>query len=537
VAKILFSPQALAFILSQAFWVLPGVQPASAQVLSKCYLPPFTPLVSPCVPHDTPAGSSAAIADLAAFAWQEFIALNWVAMDPAKTGVRGQPNLNVGIPGFLGIAPDSQGNFPLVVWQTYRHKNELFPADGSTDSTFDSSVPTYKYANPVPTAGSVVPPVAGQTPSFQLFNNLDETSEIGLCNMYAHATSYLKPETGMRVAYEVKVNRALFDYANTPNGLTSPGKNKTYPALNTALSTTQSNLGQYGGICSPPNGNPPIVMLPCDDFSVPPAPDTGDPGEGAIEIKAAWRQLTTKEANSGRFFTQSVLFYTGSKGSQVYNNAVWGLVALHIIHKTKSFPVFVFATFEQVDDYDDSAFIPNSENLAYENLGSPPPANQPVTRAHPIPSQIASTNTSFRNVFTAGNPNTIWQYYKLIGVQATPVNGPPAANAPTDDLSYYYLANIVVETNQALQNFTGDGFGDTFQNVFLKGTGYQMGGCQGCHGFAGQYEGGDMSVIIAGGPGNTSFAESLDASAATSAVTYKQRVKGVSKGVGAPGRR
>ena len=90
-AKILLSPRALAFILSQAFWVLPGIQPASAQVLSKCYLPPFTPLVSPCVPHDTPAGSSAAIADLAVFAWQEFIALNWVAMDPAKTGVRGGP--------------------------------------------------------------------------------------------------------------------------------------------------------------------------------------------------------------------------------------------------------------------------------------------------------------------------------------------------------------------------------------------------------------------------------------------------------------
>ena len=92
-------------------------------------------------------------------------------------------------------------------------------------------------------------------------------------------------------------------------------------------------------------------MLPCGDLNVPPDPDTGDPGEGAIEIKAAWRKLTTKEANSGRFFTQSVLFYTGSKGNQVYNNEVWGLVALHIIHKTKSFPVFVFATFEQVDNY------------------------------------------------------------------------------------------------------------------------------------------------------------------------------------------
>jgi hypothetical protein len=536
-AKKSLRSQALAFILSQAFWVLPGVQPASAQFLSQCYLPPFTPLVSPCVPHDTPAGPSATISDLAVFAWQEFIALNWVAMDPATTGVRGQPNQNVGIPGFLGVGPDSQGNFPLVVWQTYRHKNELFPADGHTDPTFDSSMPTYKYANPVPAAGSVVLPVAGQTPSFHLFNNLDETSEIGLCNMYAHATSYLNPETGIRVGYEVKVNRALFDYANTSKGFTTPGPNNSYAALFTALATTRNNLSQYGGICTPPSGNPSIVMLPCGDFNVPPTTDAPDPGEGAIEIKAAWRRLTAPEAQSGRFFTQSVVFYTGSKGSQVYNNAVWGLVALHIIHKTISFPAFVFATFEQVDDYNDNALPPmNSENLAYENL-SPPPANQPVTRARPIPLLIESTNNSFHTQFTAGNPNTIWQYYKLTGVQATPVNGPPAANAPTDDLSYYYLANIVVETNQALQNFTGDGFGDAFQNVFLKGTSYQMGGCQGCHGFSGQMEGGDMSVIIARGPANTSLAESLDASTATSAVTYKQRLKGVSEGVGAPGRR
>ena len=44
-------------------------------------------------------------------------------------------------------------------------------------------------------------------------------------------------------------------------------------------------------------------------------------------------------------------------------------MALHIIHKTKSFPAFVFATFEQVDNYDDGAYIPNSENLAYEISG------------------------------------------------------------------------------------------------------------------------------------------------------------------------
>ncbi len=534
-AKRSFSSYALASILAQALWVLPGaVQPASAQIPSKCYLPPFSPLVSPCVPHDTPAGSTASIADLAVFAWQEFIALNWVAMDPATTGMRGRANTNV---DFLSIAPDSSGNFPLVVWQTYRHKNELFPADGNTDPNFDSAVPTYKYKNPV-SAGSIVPPVAGQSPSFTLFNNLDETSEIGLCNMYAHATSYLQPTTGIRVAYEAKVNRAVYDYANQ-NNFTNPAPNGQYLALDNALANTQNNLTQFGGICST-TSNQPIVMLPCGDINVP-----GDPGEGAIEIKAAWRQLTAAEAASGRFFTRSVIFYTGAasayssgQGSLAYNNAVWGLVALHIIHKTKSFPAFVFATWEQVDDYDDTATPPtnpNSENLAFQNTGTPL-ANIPLTRAHPIHSQVASTNASVHAVFKAGNPNTVWQYYELIGVQATPVNGPPPAppvNAPpsvTDPVSYYYLANIMVETNQTLQNFFGgapNGLPIKLQNVYLNGQAYVMGGCQGCHGFQAQYIGGDMSRIIAAGAANAAQPESISANGATAIRTYSQRSKGV----------
>src|SRR3954469_16697390 len=169
--------RAVALVLSQALWVLPGVQPASAQTL-----PPN--FISPNVPHDVPAGSAATVAQLAVFAWQEFIALNWVALNPGTTSVRGRPSTAVGPAGFLGIAPDGNGNFPLVVWQTYRHKNELFPADGNTDTSFDSSAPTYKYQAPVPTAAA-----SGPIPSFSLFNNLDETTQIGLDFMYAHAPS------------------------------------------------------------------------------------------------------------------------------------------------------------------------------------------------------------------------------------------------------------------------------------------------------------------------------------------------------------
>ena len=119
-------------ILFSALWVLSAGQLASAQVP----LPPN--FISPDVPHDVPAGANG-IQDLAVFAWREFIALNWVAMDPATTNMRGRPNTNA---DFLGIKADSNGNFPLLVWQTYQHKNELFPANGQTASSFDSKGPT-----------------------------------------------------------------------------------------------------------------------------------------------------------------------------------------------------------------------------------------------------------------------------------------------------------------------------------------------------------------------------------------------------------
>ena len=84
------SAYSLLLIALQALWVLPAVQPASAQVT----LPPN--FISADVPHDVPTGPSASIQDLAIFAWREFIALNWVAMDPATTGIRARPNVNLG---------------------------------------------------------------------------------------------------------------------------------------------------------------------------------------------------------------------------------------------------------------------------------------------------------------------------------------------------------------------------------------------------------------------------------------------------------
>lgn len=502
------------FLLSQICWAMPLGQPAMAQV----QLPPN--FISSDVPHDVPTGSAATIQELAIFAWREFVALNWPSVDPAATGKRGTPDTNAD----FFIKKGADGSFPLLVWQTYRHKNELFPADGMTDKTFDSKLPpTYKYKLPGPPMppyppGTLSPADPGY--SLNLYNNLDEATQIGLCTMHAHNTT--------KILYEAKVNRAIFDYANDAQFTNCNDKEKC-PTLVAAQVNTKGNLAKYGGICTAPAGTTePFVMLPCGDASV-----AGDPGEGAIEIKAAWRALTPKEASSGRFYVRKVLFYSKSQKAYdtLYQNAVYGLVALHIIHKTKSFPTFAFASWEQVDNYDDTN-NQNVEDLRFHNIfGTPnPPPDIPVTRAHPIHSQIPPVNDAVHAAFTAKDPDAIWQYYKLIGVQGTPVNGPPPGNAPIDDLSYYYLANIVVETNQALQNFTGkvgsDGYPANIPNVFVNGAAVQMGGCQGCHGFQGQASGGDMSRLIAVAPSNSNQApETIEIDEAEALKSFLERSK------------
>jgi len=284
------------------------------------------------------------------------------------------------------------------VWQTYRHKNELFPYGKSADTNFDSNSPTYSYeTQPTPATG-------GPIPSFTLFNNLDETSQIGLTNLYAYAASEIQPPatvppappyaTGTRIAYEAKVNRAVFNYISG-NGYSNPAAGngyQSYGALskarnNTAGYDTNGNylLPTYGGRCDFPNGSTPqsIILLPCGNIATP-----GDPGEGAIEIKAAWRKLMPGEVSSRRFFMRNVIYYTGSQGKQQYNNEVWGLIALHIIHKTITFRGFVFATFEQIDNYlDDNPDSPNPETLAFQNLptqnGGPPIVNLIIRDTHP----------------------------------------------------------------------------------------------------------------------------------------------------------
>jgi hypothetical protein len=155
-------------------------------------------------------------------------------------------------------------------------------------------------------------------------------------------------------------------------------------------------------------------------------------------------------------------------------------------------------------------------------------------RDNDIPPVIIDTNQQAHTLIQSysaqhGIKNSVWQYYKLVNVQYLPIDKEhaglygtqPGENNPADahNPNSYYLANIVVETNRSLQLFSGGlvnsgttgansdydsqfgGSGTTIHhNMFYQGSGYNMGGCMGCHGSQGQTQGGDFSVIVANGP-------------------------------------
>nr|MDP9263863.1 hypothetical protein [Acidobacteriota bacterium] len=119
-----------------------------------------------------------------------------------------------------------------------------------------------------------------------------------------------------------------------------------------------------------------------------------------------------------------------------------------------------------------------------------------------------------------------WLFYKLVNVQYYPYdkvittvtpNGSlytsqPPYTAQNPAASSFYQANIVVETNRALQLFSGglspnistdwNSDGTPHMNSYYGGKFHNMGGCMGCHGSQGQNpagQAGDFSVILARG--------------------------------------
>ena len=379
--------------------------------------------ISPGVPNELNAtgggAPKATIQQAAAFAWQEFIALNWPAVN--QTGAANTRDM-----------PDTNKKFgdqsvPLV-WQTFRGKVEIFPGNGSAtvgppgsgigSPAPSPALPDYGYdAAPQYIYSSSVGPCAAPAPAQSSVTspawvNADEISQIGLDHMYAgilpgpSANSSPTPVNSQPqlIRFLAKANRTQYKYV-VGSQFWYQNNDGTDPADTAAQSFINTTSSQP----SPQPPQSPFVNFP----------------PGTIEVKAAFRELAANE-DPTRFHVTTVRYYeeVGTSGNGCYREAPMALIALHIIQKTPSAPSFIYATFEQADNI----LLPQNDAN-----GKPVPVENADGKVvnQPSPSTPTSPDLSYKDGPTQSNPNPPL-------VSLNPANAPPCT--PGNQIFYQNIA-------------------------------------------------------------------------------------------------
>jgi hypothetical protein len=474
--------------------------------------------ISASVPSELnpPDGApNATMQQAAAFAWQEFIALNWPAVNQTGGVVNNAYVAQRDTPDNNCKFGDPKCTGPLV-WETFRNKVEIFPGTGNPPGypTVVQGDPSYGYdalPNYVYGLGTPGKPCDTPPPTGTIWINLDETDQISLDSMFAGVgpTQVTGNSSPQLVRFLAKANRTEYNYI---------AQNKWFGGVVSAVKTaTASYLNTNQA--SPPPGSPDYVSLPT----------------GTIEAKAGWRLLNPTEIASGRFKTATARYFE-NPNNPCYRQDTFGLVALHLIQKTASAPYFIYATFEQADNIltaanakvededgninqplpgcrsDQTAPCPRTPSVTLDDTATvstsnprlPPQVNlvpaaakycTPNTTTTPpnqlyylnsvqqvalpsdgficvnyrdnaIPQPVIDANQTAHAAIksynqTNGISDSPWLYYKLVNVQYQAINkdyaGVFTGNDPNSgqNPSSYHLANIVVETNRPLQLFSG----------------------------------------------------------------------------------
>lgn len=372
-------------------------------------------------------------------------------------------------------------------------------------------------------------------------------------------------DAGARPIYfEVKVNYDFWDYI-LQEGLYL--EDAALDAINSADIDEHPKLPFRTSSATGP-GRSPQAVFGYDAAEVAAAyPDLPEPnhlpGIGSVQVKAAWLKLEKGDDPSQYHTTEAVFYRTKPDAPPnfpdedaleytCYEVAEFGLLGLHIIQRVHAQPfsrdnpglfahggTFIFATWEHVGlgDYQektdyyyanylafDKPLAPLSKKFPFDvqttpfpNFTQAPDGAIPVVREMPYPLETTAKVT--QALHDQLPRKSVWRNYRLIGTQFVPVSSEKDALALNQP---YYLANLVVETNDGLQKFQGlpPGVDVTpyyTQKVGIRGTfitfersqpnvifnrelnsPLNMGGCMGCHGVA-QLKGYNFSFVFADG--------------------------------------
>lgn len=315
---------------------------------------------------DIPGGArSATNRDAAYYAWQEFIALSWANVPVSGTAARptdpGARELADKTLLFGQPATGSSTNYPALVWESTRHRSEIYtgtstPPSGYTNNASKSwgynASPGYVYPNVTVSASSQPSNCSSIKAGFTPFVNLDEASQIGVCTMYT-GVPYSQSNPANFVLFMAKGDFTEYGYIASRGWYnTSVLKNPASPGTPTKPVASLANTSGY--------------IVTQGQLPTPGALDgSKNPGSyvsfpsGTLEFKAAFRVATDAERTAyeqgkpipGGYHVTPIRYYkqTGTTTFQ-YIDTCGVLLSLHIIHKTPSAPYFIFATFEHKDN-------------------------------------------------------------------------------------------------------------------------------------------------------------------------------------------
>ena len=394
------------------------------------------------------------------FAWQDFLSLNWPALPVQQSNTsartRGLPDVSRKI---------GQGGAQVMgVWEQFQPNWYLFwPNNPPPPASGGDSFAAWNQDAWLPAAcGPLRPkaPAGAEPPRIELPRILSSLSKLDAMPGVKQALSFpLIDQDGLYARYEIVTDYQAFNYINA---------HQLY-----LLPQLQA-----------------FVQHQALQFPVQTANDTG-----ATFIKAAWKPLFNEaDQKSGRYHTANAFLFTpgsATVSSTCVGPVPMGLVGLHIVHKTQGFPMWLWATFEQVDntpaDPANPALEPGSAGWSFFRPGLDKPQNQPpkcpdgvtsmpkcdfqptsshmgtapndktggpvqVVRLNPIPKSqnqpaLDQINKSAHDLLQQMDPKNVWQFYRLVEAQWQKNANPlPPCKANTGFFPACNVANTTMET-------------------------------------------------------------------------------------------
>ena len=438
-------------------------------------------------PYDV--AKNASVLDNAIFAWREIIALSWQSTYTQAIPVRATPDTEWNYTKGTPVGP--------LVWETYAHRIEYRPKGDVITKSFDSP-PSYDFVPPV---GNSID-WNGIDPSSN-FVVLDEDNEIGSCYIFTDPNVTMASNGASLVMYMAKVNRTEYDFRrknfnsssllqNALNQIAPPKGSKNVEKLKEiSLYSDPTGADPCGAMHYAGQG---VLVFPCSDQA--------SQKQGVIEIKTAWRPLTASDDRT-KFLVRNAVSFTKDvvrPADTVYRaqQNEYILLGMHIIHKTNNFRQFFIATWEH------NSLESFGYKFAYESNDTFEVKVLPVAR-HDDSDGAYSRNMETYGAISdavqakikAANPDNFLANYRLTGFQSNLYPDLPLADRKTT-MPTYYLANLVIESDTTLADFSGSSIGspsDNGINITTDGKLITTGGCSGCHGAGAQQKGSDFSFL------------------------------------------